>query len=344
LIELLVVIAIIAILVALLLPAVQAVREAARKSQCQDHLHNIGIALHNYEGSYKMFPAAASFNNPDVECATDDRTGWGWSVAIFPQMEQKPLYDSFRVGSRTLRDVLKDASPTTGRDLLKTPIDIFLCPSDSSPETNEGLRAKNGSTHNRNWANSCHPAGNQFWTGTSNYPAVAGHGVLAEAANDGIIFRSSFTTISDIRDGTSNTLLIGERDQECSAATWVGARNSSGNGPRGTNYVLGSTFQPINGVYTGVTAAGQGSVTCIYGFSSKHPGGVQFVLGDGKVTFLSENIDSFPLFCNNAGTVCYGQNGDVNNNRPRLADASGKTAGVYQRLGDRRDGIATKVP
>ena len=64
LIELLVVIAIIAILVALLLPAVQQVREAARKSQCQDHLHNLAIGLHNYEGAYKMFPAAASQANP----------------------------------------------------------------------------------------------------------------------------------------------------------------------------------------------------------------------------------------------------------------------------------------
>ena len=103
-IELLVVIAIIAILVALLLPAVQQVREAARKSQCQDHLHNIAIALHDYESSFKMLPAGSARNNPAGACGGN--SAWGWAAAILPYNEQKPLYDQLNVGSLALYQVL----------------------------------------------------------------------------------------------------------------------------------------------------------------------------------------------------------------------------------------------
>ncbi len=341
LIELLVVIAIIAILVALLLPAVQQVREAARKSQCQDHLHNLVIALHNYENSYNFFPAAAARNLPDIRCATDDRSGWGWGAAILPQIEQKPLFDQLRVANEALYMALGDPAR---RQLMTQQLDIFVCPSDNSPETNQGLRSNKGNyTHVRHWNNSC--SGNNYWTGTANYIAVAGHGTIADASNDGIMYRYSYTAVSDIGDGTSNTIMIGEREQECAAATWVGARNAQGSGPRGLNYVAGSTFQKINGVdLTQVTTGAQGTIACVYGFSSKHPGGAQFALADGKVTFISENIDHRHVYCDNAGTTCFDGTSDLNHNRPRLTDAAGNMAGVFQRLGDRRDGLAVRVP
>ena len=333
LIELLVVIAIIAILVALLLPAVQQVREAARKSQCQDHLHNIAVAIMDYEVTYQFLPAGSGINNPAGKCNAN--SAWGWAAAILPFNEQKPAYDALEVGRVPLYDAL---GVVAKEDIMRQQIDVYACPSDNSPETNQGLRAKNGSTHNRDWNASCATNPTQFWTGTANYVGVAGHKTLGNGNADGCLGARVYRAISDISDGTSNTLLIGERDQECSAGTWVGVRNTNGSGQKGANYVLGNTFQAINGVFTGVTSGARDTKTCIYGFSSKHPGGTQFALGDAKVTFLSENIDSRDLYCTNNGATCDHQN------RDRLSDNAGNTAGVYQRLGDRRDGIPVSVP
>jgi prepilin-type N-terminal cleavage/methylation domain-containing protein len=343
LIELLVVIAIIAILVALLLPAVQQVREAARKSQCQDHLHNLAIAVHSYEGVHKFLPGVVT-TAPDLDtCGTNSNSGWGWGVAIMPNIEQKPMYDQLNVG-RSLAIAL--ASDANARTQMQRPIDIFLCPSDNSPETNQGLRCNRSNfAHDRNWAGSCAPMPANFYTATANYVAVTGHGMVGVGAQRGIIGRE-YIEMAAIKDGTSNTLLLGEREQECAAATWVGARNHAGNGNKGVNYVAGSTFQKINGIDTAaVTGGASGTVTCTYGFSSKHPGGSQFALGDGKVTFLSENIDHRALFCENNGTpaLCFPMDA-TGQNQPRLTDTTGLQAGVFQILGDRADGLAGRVP
>src|SRR5580693_8105777 len=102
LIELLVVIAIIAVLVSMLLPAVQQAREAARRSQCRNNLKQIGLALHNYEGSYRVFPPGyVDFNfNPNNTPDTDLGPGWGWATFLLPYMDQSPLYNqiNFNVG------------------------------------------------------------------------------------------------------------------------------------------------------------------------------------------------------------------------------------------------------
>ena len=121
LIELLVVIAIIALLVALLLPAVQQVREAAHKSQCQDHLHNFAIGLHNYESSHQRFPPGwigASGGQHDML----GNNGFAWGTFILPFIEQQPLY-------KQLNLQLPINAPVN-LPLLKTPIDVFICPSD----------------------------------------------------------------------------------------------------------------------------------------------------------------------------------------------------------------------
>ena len=337
LIELLVVIAIIAILVALLLPAVQQVREAARKSQCQDHLHNIVIAVISYEGSFKVLPMGSG---PDGTVGTGI-PAWGWGAALLPNIEQKPLFDSLGVGSNEINVALANPNLTP---LMQRQIDLYLCPSDNSAESHGDLRGRNGNRHDPNWSNTNAPAG--FFTATSNYVANAGHKQLgsgAGLANTGPLFRRSRIRIAQITDGTSNVLFIGERDQECAAATWVGTRSASGNGPRGNNHVLGNVFQKPNGVYTGgdLWAGVAGTVntqTCLYGFSSKHPGGTQFAFGDGRVTMVSENIDFNNNFSNGAANCNQDQDTSYTNT------ACGGPLGVYQRLGVRDDGLPVRAP
>ena len=138
LVELLVVIAIIGILVALLLPAIQAVREAARRAQCQNHLHNIGLALQNYHSARKHFPVGF-ISTGSKECIA----AWGWQIFTLPYLEEQSLYDQLRpsetylepidpnrTGPRNLVDLLQKG---TDIPLLQTPLAVFRCPSDSTP-------------------------------------------------------------------------------------------------------------------------------------------------------------------------------------------------------------------
>ena len=160
LIELLVVIAIIAILVALLLPAVQQVREAARKSQCQDHLHNIAIAAMDYEVTYKRLPPLMiadyhSYRTSPGKASVHGHTGtatrfaanWSWSAIMLTFIEQKPAYDVLEVSRLRGQESFDLAmSGTTGANaggtsadpaklaVFRTPIDLLICPSDNIPD------------------------------------------------------------------------------------------------------------------------------------------------------------------------------------------------------------------
>lgn len=337
LIELLVVIAIIAILVALLLPAVQGVRESARKSQCQDHLHNLVIALHNYESSTGVLPSGVGFS-------PSNGPTWGWGAAILPQLEQKPLFDSLGISTLGLGQVLAD---TGRRSLLMTPLDIFRCPSDTAPETNEGMYARQPQpgpgplSHDPSWTSAGAPAG--FFPATANYVANAGHKALGNADNTGPIFRGSSVRMGEIKDGSSNTIFVGERDEEAGAATWIGAPNPSRQAI-GSRTVNANVFLKPNFPYQGTADLWADLINdqvgppdvghAIFGFSSRHPGGAQFGFGDGKVAFLSENIDSALQVCNNANPPVCNQNQQIRYFQ----------IGVYQRLGNMQDGHPVKVP
>jgi prepilin-type N-terminal cleavage/methylation domain-containing protein len=140
LVELLVVIAIIGILVALLLPAIQAAREAARRAQCQNHLHNICLAVLNYESAHKTYPVGF------VSQPSEDES-WGWAVFILPYLEEQAIYDRLRPsptflqpiaagkkGSRNLADVFEDGATNANEIVpLQTPLPVFRCASDSTP-------------------------------------------------------------------------------------------------------------------------------------------------------------------------------------------------------------------
>lgn len=130
LVELLVVIAIIGILVALLLPAIQAARESARRSECGSKLRQLGMAVHNYHDVHTRLPAGYIYNG------TAGDPEWGWPVAIFPFLELASLYDQFDPGRSRLKQYYYSGAPATTQTLCQTPLPAFRCPSDIAKETN----------------------------------------------------------------------------------------------------------------------------------------------------------------------------------------------------------------
>lgn len=296
LIELLVVIAIIAILVAMLLPAVQQVREAARKSTCQDHLHNLGVAIHNYEGAHKVFPPA-TINPGSAGCDTGlGTTGWGGAqirnhtgyMMILPFMEQKPIYDQINFSLPTgLAAHTTGCTPPTSTtwQLAGTDhhIDVFRCPSDPDYDTPSTSTAAGVYSRNR-----AHRVSYGFVTrhyeqeGTGmpyrlTYKAIT-------ASNKGAWWHNGAATMADFQDGTSNTMLMIETPLRKTSASF---------GPywshyTHTMYIVPSVRNP------GINKPEPGNALNLqyaWAAGSKHPGGAQVIMGDDVVRMLSENID-----------------------------------------------------
>jgi prepilin-type N-terminal cleavage/methylation domain-containing protein/prepilin-type processing-associated H-X9-DG protein len=278
LVELLVVIAIIGILIALLLPAVQAAREAARRTQCTNNLKQASLAVHNYADTYKTLPSA-SYN-------------WGlghsfW-VALMPFMEQQAFYDRFDYNLGWISGVNGTLSSTVVMNGL-------LCPSCTVKYC--VMRPTNYTTH---YYGNMGPIGVNVATGLNyeRHTALEGSsGAYGELATQGVFtlcvaptYRKDIT-FGAITDGLSNTLLLGE----ISWNKWTAFREYSlgflnqGGTVLGTSFAQKSIKYPINvglhttsTVYTGFNNNGP--------FGSQHPGGVNFALCDGSVRFVSETI------------------------------------------------------
>ena len=334
LIELLVVIAIIAILVALLLPAIQQARESARRSNCKNNLKQIGVALHDYHETHGVFPPGAIRHSgadvPGESGNGDNREGWGWAAFILPFMEEAQLHSEIRMTELGLWQVLADTSTPPLRDSLKM-LPKYRCPSDSGDDImgcdNSNGGCPNG-TSGRHFNGDGLPGtpGDNWRAPTANYVAICGlYDVCVpnsngDDGNTGILFSNSKIKFKDITDGTSTTLLIGERCDFQASATWIGNRNPAGSGQQGNDYTLGKVSQPIN-VTLNIT--GQAAES----FSSRHRGGAQFLFGDGAVRFLSENIN-----------YANGNNGNTNDCETGIdALVNPGQLGTYQRLGCRRD-------
>jgi prepilin-type N-terminal cleavage/methylation domain-containing protein len=330
LVELLVVIAIIGVLVALLLPAVQAAREAARRSSCQNNLKQLALGLQNYHDVHLSFPSGW-IDHPvtNSEC-------WAWSTLMLPFIEQQPLGEKLGVTRGTLEQRITVDTANVA-PASKTILKAFICPSDSGH--NGGL------THNvRRFEGGVGFAaagltGQNSWAGVSNYMGVAGHRDVQNATpNTGILFGSctgnattcpngsaSAVRMADILDGTSNTFAIGERDtRNCRSGTWLGVRNSGGSNDRGVHVVSGHSHPKLN-QNTAVIPWGDDFVGCGEGFSSLHPGGALFAAADGSVKFVADTINHF-----------WHPNTLVNGS---IAHSQNAANGTYQRLLTRDDGL-----
>jgi prepilin-type N-terminal cleavage/methylation domain-containing protein/prepilin-type processing-associated H-X9-DG protein len=284
LVELLVVIAIIGILIALLLPAVQAAREAARRMECSNNLKQIGLALHNYHDTQKAFPPGA-FWYEMVNNQWCSLFRGSVLIRILPNIEQQSLY--------ALYDFTKETDsqryPNNGPLLGSTVIPAYLCPSDNADATYNGRALSNyaaskGPTAHIDNSTACSCG---EWSNWNQY-ALAPYDNPKNYA--GPFCRLSVSTaMRDCTDGLSNTILFGEVRRSCSGhvrSGWASSNNAQG---------LTSTLIPINYDTCQENATNGCQRPCNWstelGFRSRHPGGAQFLFGDGSVHYLSETID-----------------------------------------------------
>jgi prepilin-type N-terminal cleavage/methylation domain-containing protein/prepilin-type processing-associated H-X9-DG protein len=276
LVELLVVITIIGILIALLLPAVQAAREAARRMQCANSFKQVGLALHNYHSVKACFPPGMFAQNASPPTSTTNLY-FSWSVYILPYMEQDGLYanidfnDTYGYwGGNTTGGKMPNSA------VSRTAVPGYLCPSD--PQAGEKIWVWSGEPKGTPQAGASNMAGvtdSRYWQRSGAMPEDF-------PICDGIMGGNRPCTIADIKDGTSNTLIIGE----C-----TGGGPGTAMGQFWACWNLYDTYDGINGPRSmpgGATTATYNSDWA--GFSSYHPGGCTFALADGSVSFVSQSV------------------------------------------------------
>lgn len=271
LVELLVVIAIIGILIALLLPAVQAAREAARRTQCTNHLGQIALAVANYESAFASLPPGVLDTSGPIQSVPKGHH-ISWLAHILPQLEQRNAYNAIDFSASAYAPANAAARNWGAR--------VLTCPSDNGILTGRGI------------------------VGMSNY-AGCHHDLEApiDADNHGVLFLNSHVRLSDISDGTSQTILCGEKllvqaDLGWLSGTRATLRNTGNpiNGSTRRGGVLEQigevpSFNPYAGAGGGGPAAPAKAPLVVGGFESNHPGGAQAAFADGSVHFLMDNID-----------------------------------------------------
>jgi prepilin-type N-terminal cleavage/methylation domain-containing protein/prepilin-type processing-associated H-X9-DG protein len=272
LVELLVVIAIVGILVALLLPAAMASRDAARRIQCTDNLKQIGLALLDYHNIHKVFPAGYA-SNYDSD-GNDTGPGWGWASLILPQVEEQAIY-------KTIHFDLPIEDPNNGVRVAN--IATFLCPTDDAKRV---WQAKSRDASGNPVAVICEVAAANYvgMYGTTE-PGVDG---------DGMFFRNSKVAMKDVTDGSSHTIAVGERAHQLGNATWTGSVTGAFLFPEDDNIVSRPELEHSSGMVLGHAGEGIGPGAAggdVNQFYSLHGAGANFLFVDGHVVFLSANMD-----------------------------------------------------
>jgi prepilin-type N-terminal cleavage/methylation domain-containing protein/prepilin-type processing-associated H-X9-DG protein len=302
LVELLVVIAIIGILVALLLPAVNAAREAARRAQCKNNIKQMMLGFIAYENANKKYPSAViacnghnPSTNPALPCHNpsgsmrSDRRGYSGFVQILPFVEEKGLYDMFSKG--------RGLSPWTGAyvsgpayeapadwtqvpnnmKFIATPVKTYLCASDPAPLQTETSTIVAGTSYAMN-GGTLGPDSNET--------------TFVKSENDGTAFQGRFLRSKDIRDGLSQTFFLGEvrdRDRYSESDQYKFLFNHWSTAGR-WSYSWRTTSVPINTRYNELTTIINSS-PLNGAFGSQHTGGAHFAFGDGNVRFIEDTID-----------------------------------------------------
>ncbi len=278
LVELLVVIAIIGILIGMLLPAVQQVREAARRTQCSNNLKQLALACHNYESAHGQFPPGLNlpigpgvFEDSDVHKKTGEEPindSWGsWMVWCLPFMEQNNIYDALDLKQN--HDYNCIGNDSIGAKVIPS----LICPSDYVPREVVTYR--------------------DLAFGINSYFGNAGIQAWyhRNATFDGVFFYNSKTSFASITDGSTNTLMIGERYSK--DIEWERLESYRGWAWSNFNSVrdcLAGTLEPIN--YKFPEGSGPNPSFALTdkkfsSFSSAHPGGANFAMCDGSVQFLT---------------------------------------------------------
>jgi prepilin-type N-terminal cleavage/methylation domain-containing protein/prepilin-type processing-associated H-X9-DG protein len=332
LVELLVVIAIIGILVALLLPAIQAARAAAQRTQCQNNLKNIALAVLNYESSKRELPIGS------INAKGEQQSGLGWPVQILPYVEESTVSEQAIEQYKTIGDAYSENAAMAALNGLLLP--MYLCPSDGDIRTAREKFGSSALAQARKGMSYCGVTGSYFArTGvcpnnrTAGQYCVFGGTALFGANNyDGLIIQDWPVALKQVTDGTSKTLLIGERWYQMRAwmigAYWKNPLNATVGGGDGrrpgvptssslegpqpnTAFFASKNLSdkvPINhNVHTGCyidhqndlgdrpTVANDVPRTLSVNdlpFSSFHSGGVNFSYGDGSVRFMPDDIDT----------------------------------------------------
>jgi prepilin-type processing-associated H-X9-DG protein len=280
--ELLVVIAIVGILIALLVPAVQKVRESAARAQCANNLKQIALAVHHYHDANRQIPFDSmkpSRIHPHGEYGPQS-TAWSWLARLLPYVEQDPLYRQAGIPDKRLYD---------GSDAVAAQVPLFLCPSDGYSGSGPGSDAADLGVWNPPF----------IQAGYTNYKGVSGAnwgwgelrwrntGVNGSANSfargDGVLYRSDYLHKKGfiaITDGLSNTFLIGEALPEKSKwCAWAYANGAVGTCAIAPNAVSlsGKDYDPWDWENN-------------YAFSSRHAGGLHFAMADGSVHFVNNSI------------------------------------------------------
>lgn len=295
LVELLVVIAIIGVMVGLLLPAVQAAREAARRMSCQNQLKQLSLALHNHHDTHNRFPAGAEnavYPKPKPAGSTNTIIGTSWIVHTLSYFEQQAVYEMY--------DFSKAFDAAENADVGNTVIATLYCPSGPAPRrytdpngggvngnppshyvgvmgpaglTNPTVSVLNGATYNYTVGD---PTTNGAWSA---------HGILSNyRETPGSVSTNRFVRFSDIVDGTTNTLMVGERAIVLPGTlndyrSWIRGNNGGVSACKNVTYPINSTNYNGSNNFNHIS------------FASQHPGGVLFAMGDASVQFVSESID-----------------------------------------------------
>ena len=291
LVELLVVIFIIGLLVALLLPAVESARETARRAQCANNLKQIGLALHGYHDVWQSFaPAYLTRHLTGLELGT----GWAWGTLVLPYLEQRPLYNAanFDLGFGEVSAAPSHFGLFENKTVRRVSLSMFLCPSAGGGEGPIDLGS----------------GGPHVAISPGQYIASAGWMDSSQTPiqGTGVFYPNSHVAIADVSDGTSSTLMIGERSRNLADAAWPGSFGSRTEPAPlctkagwpvqscvGLMFLLMGRTGPSSDIISGSIPGGSTPNYAGAGaddFWSRHPGGCNFSFCDGSVRFVKETV------------------------------------------------------